>query len=42
MDDPRYVNEAFSIALDDDEIIPITLDNGEEGYRLNPEFETED
>ncbi|MBN2229799.1 MAG: hypothetical protein JW779_09425 [Candidatus Thorarchaeota archaeon] len=29
-----YVNEAFAIVLDEDEIIPITLDNGEEGILL--------
>lgn len=41
MDDPRHVNEAFAIVLDEDEVIPVTLENGEEGYRINPDFDEE-
>lgn len=42
MDDPDHLKDAFEIATDEDEILPITLDNGEEGYRLNPDFENDD
>ena len=39
MDDPEYLKEAFEIATEENEILAITLDDGEEGYRLNPEFD---
>lgn len=38
MDDPKYLDHAFEIATEEDEILPIILDTGEEGYRYNPEF----
>lgn len=31
--------DVFEIATEEDEILPITLETGEEGYRLNPEYE---
>ncbi|MFX1417019.1 MAG: hypothetical protein ACFFC0_09410 [Promethearchaeota archaeon] len=40
--DPDYLNEAFAIATEENEIVPITLKNREEGYRVNPEFYEED
>ena len=42
MDDPQYVNEAFAIATSEDEILPITLENNEEGYHFNPDFEEDE
>lgn len=36
--DPDYLKEAFAIATEENEIVPITLENGEDGYRINPEF----
>ncbi|UCH05008.1 MAG: hypothetical protein JSW05_02290 [Candidatus Thorarchaeota archaeon] len=40
--DPDYLKEAFAIATEENEILPITLENGEDGYRINPEFYEED
>lgn len=42
MSDPEYLKDAFEIATEEDEILPITMKNGEEGYRLNPDFDKED
>jgi hypothetical protein len=42
MSDPEYLKDAFEIATEEDEILPITLENGEEGYRPNPVFYEED
>ena len=44
MTDPEYVDTAFRFLteFDEKEIIPIKLDNGEEGYRLNPAYYDED
>lgn len=37
-----YIEEGFRIATEDKEIIPIMLENGEEGYKVNPDFDEED
>jgi len=42
MSDPEYLKDAFEIATDEDEIIPVTPENGEEGYRIDPDFDEED
>lgn len=42
MDDPKYIADAFEIATEEDEILPITLEDDEDGYRLNPDFDKED
>jgi hypothetical protein len=39
---PDYYTDAFEIAADENEILPIELPNGEQGYRLNPDFENEE
>ena len=39
---PDYYAEAFEIATEEDEIIPVKLEDGVEGYRLNPAYESED
>lgn len=39
---PDLYTEAFEIAIEEDEIIPVKLQGGVEGYRLNPEYELED
>ncbi|MHA2064144.1 MAG: hypothetical protein ACXABY_07160 [Candidatus Thorarchaeota archaeon] len=40
--DSDYLKDAYSIATEEKEIVPITLKNGEEGCRVNPEFYEED
>lgn len=42
MDEPDYLKDAFRIATEENEILPVVLDGGEEGYRLNPTFHEED
>ncbi|MHA2141445.1 MAG: hypothetical protein ACXADC_03645 [Candidatus Thorarchaeota archaeon] len=42
MSDPDYLKDAFSIATAENEIVPITLKNDEEGYRVDPELYEED
>ena len=42
MSSPDYLKEAFEIATEDNEILPITLENGDEGYKINPEFYLEE
>jgi hypothetical protein len=41
MDDPKYLDHAFEIATEEDEILSIILDSGEEGYKYNPEYNEE-
>ena len=38
----KYIEEAFEIAAEEKEILPVTLANGEEGYRINTHFDDED
>ncbi len=33
-----YIEEGFRIATEDKEILSIVLENGEEGYKINPDF----
>jgi hypothetical protein len=42
--DPEYVEKAFQYATDEEvnEIIPVVLENGEEGYKINPKYFQED
>ena len=40
--EPKYLEDAFDIATDENEILPITLDDGEDGYKINPDFEYDD
>jgi len=42
MSAPDYLKEAFEIATEDNEILPIALENGDEGYKINPEFYLEE
>jgi len=37
-----YIEEGFRIATHDKEILLIVLKNGEESYKINPEFYDED
>jgi len=39
MSDPEYVDHAFEIEIQFSDILPITLDDGEVGYRLHPEYD---
>jgi hypothetical protein len=39
--DPDYLKDAFEIATEENEILSIVLDNGEEGFRINPDFHKE-
>jgi hypothetical protein len=34
--------EVLEIATEEDEILPTPFEDGEEGYRLNPNYETDD
>ncbi len=42
MSNLEYLKDAFEIATEEDQILPITLENGEEGYCINPDFDEED
>jgi hypothetical protein len=41
-DDPKYLADAFEIATEENEILSVTLENGEVGFRRNPDFDKED